>query len=115
MLQNVLSKSDMSIGARICGIHEQIRHLYPALCRIAVAVYDKETNILKTFVHSTDGASPISFYESSLSNAKSLQEVSDKNAPRIIDDLSTFSIESIHIAKRYNFDYIQFHDLFIRF
>jgi|GEM_PF-6464919 len=75
MLQRVLNKINISISNRVCEIHEEVRRMYPALCRIAVAVYDKETDLLKTFAHSTDGASPISFYEAPMSKAKSLQEI----------------------------------------
>ncbi|NVK19150.1 MAG: HD domain-containing protein [Methylocystaceae bacterium] len=96
MLQKVLDKDKITIGERLCKIHEQVRSLYPALCRIAVAVYDSETDILKTFAHSTDGSSPISFYEAPLSMAKSLQDIANTHEARIIDDITVFSQENKH-------------------
>lgn len=115
MLQKVLDKDKISIGERLCQIHEQIRRLYPALCRIAVAVYDSETDILKTFAHSTDGTSPISFYEAPLSNAKSLQEISENNEPRIIDDITVFSQENKHTKNLIENGYLSSMTIPIRF
>lgn len=115
MLQQVLSKSDVSIGNRICEIHEEIRSAYPALCRIAVAVYDKETDLLKTFAHSTDGAPPISFYEAPLSKAKSLQEIAKDSQPRIIDDLNLFSSQNQHTRKLLESGFLSSLTLPIRF
>lgn len=99
MLQHVLDKDKISIAERLCHIHAEIRREYPHLCRVAVAVYDKETDVLKTFAHSTDGASPISFYEAPLDKAKSLLEIANDTEPRIIDDLKLYPKKSIHTAK----------------
>ncbi len=115
MLQKVLDKDKLSIGERLCQIHEQIRTVHPALCRIAVAVYDRETDILKTFAHSTDGQSPISFYESPLNKAKSLLEIAKETEPRIIDDLSVFSSDNPHTAKLQQSGYLSSMTLPIRF
>jgi len=96
MLDHTFSNESSSIATRVCEIHDEIRILFPALCRIAITVYDRETDILKTFAHSTDGTSPISFYEAPMSKAKSLQEIAKDNQPRTIDDLSLFSVANAH-------------------
>ncbi|MDV7340553.1 HD domain-containing protein [Terasakiella sp. A23] len=115
MLQKVLNKDQISIGERLCQIHEEIRITHPALCRIAVAVYDRETDKLKTFAHSTDGSSPISFYEAPLAQAKSLQEIAEDAQPRIIDDLSVFSQSTPHTANLIEHGYLASMTVPIRF
>jgi len=87
MLQKVLSESQWSLGERLYKIHDEIRTMHPDLCRVAIALYDPETDILKTFAHSTDGIPPISFYEAKLSEAHSLRELAEQNTIRLIDDL----------------------------
>ncbi|SCA55343.1 HD-GYP domain (fragment) [Candidatus Terasakiella magnetica] len=99
MLQQLLSKSELTLAERLCKIHEEIRQLHPELCRVAIAVYDEERDNLKTFAHSTDGSSPISFYEARLSEAKSLQELANSSQTRIIDDLSQISGDNFHSQK----------------
>ncbi len=99
MLQKVLSKDDLSLGERFCEIHEDVRNMFPALCRVAVAVYDNETDILKTFAHRTEGTSPISFYEARLSDVPSLQEIAQDTSPRIIDDISVFNTGNEHTRR----------------
>ncbi|GGF70216.1 transcriptional regulator [Terasakiella brassicae] len=99
MLQQTLSERDRSLGERLYKIHEEIRANFPDLCRIAVALYDHETDILKTFAHSTDGISPISFYQAKLSEAHSLQEIAKTNQTRIIDDLTTQESQKAHSTK----------------
>jgi len=99
MLQMVLNKDNLSLGDRLCEIHEEIRRTNPSLCRIAVTVYDQKTDILKTFAHSTDGESPISFYEVPLSKVPSLQEIAEGTKPRIIEDISALSTHNQHSSK----------------
>lgn len=96
MVERTLAKGMLTIGERLCGIHEDIRKDFPALCRIAVAVYDPETEILKTFAHSTDGASPISFYQTELDHAPSLKKIAESGEVRIIEDLSQLQGDSEH-------------------
>ncbi|WP_135077286.1 HD domain-containing phosphohydrolase [Terasakiella sp. SH-1] len=99
MLQKVLSHSELSIAQRLCEIHEEIRTLHPELCRIAIAIYDRETDKLKTFAHSTEGDSPISFYEAQLSEAKSLQDIAQSHDARVIDDLRELPTNNRHTDK----------------
>jgi HD-GYP domain-containing protein (c-di-GMP phosphodiesterase class II) len=99
MLQQTLSERDVSLGERLYKIHEEIRTDHPDLCRIAVALYDHETDILKTFAHSTDGISPISFYQAKLSETTSLKELAEKKQTRIIDDLTSVQSQKSHSTK----------------
>lgn len=79
------------LGRRLASLHEDLRTLYPALCRIAVAVYDADSDLLKTFVHSTEGGSPLRLYQATLGTVPSLKSIADANRPRVIDDLGTLA------------------------
>lgn len=73
-------------------IHQALRMQFEFVDRIAVALYDSQTDILKTYVHSTvGGEQPLSHYESKLSESHSLMEVVKQNKPRVINDLAIFS------------------------
>ncbi len=79
------------IGHKIVRLHEQMRQSWPHLCRIAIAVYDDKTDLLKTFVNSTDSGKGFSHYSVKLSSVKSLEELAETRKTRVINDLSALS------------------------
>lgn len=76
----------MNLHNKLRGIHERILETYPSILRIAVAIYDEETDMLRTFVDSTIGDSPLKYYSSKLSDSLSLSKVAETDEPRVIDD-----------------------------
>lgn len=70
--------------------HESIRELFPFIARIAVAVYDPKTNLLKTFIHSSGDDNPLDHYQSLIEDAPSLEQLLEKGLPRVINDMVTF-------------------------
>ncbi len=57
-------------------IHQIIRQDFPFVDRLAIALFDEKTEILKTYMHSTEGNdSPVTTYEAPLSAAPSLQAI----------------------------------------
>ncbi len=79
------------IGHKIVNLHEQMRSVWPHLCRIAIAIYDDKTDLLKTFVNSTDGAKALSHYSVKLDSVPSLKELAETRKPRVINDLEVLS------------------------
>lgn len=79
------------LDARLEGIHAELNEHLPAINRIAVAMYDPDTDILKTFVNSTEGGSPLNYYEAPLSQVRSLKELADQHKDRVINDLTVLS------------------------
>jgi len=77
-------------------IHRNLNETFPALCRISIALYDKDTDMLKTFTNSTQGATPIQYYSSKLSNSVSLSKLVKTREMRIIDDISAISSDRKH-------------------
>jgi len=77
-----------ALGERIFTIHTQLSGFCPAIRRIAVAVYDPPTDILRTFLHSASGRDGLHAYERPLADVPSLKVIADSRQPRIIDDLT---------------------------
>jgi hypothetical protein len=83
--------NDASIGKRIVTLHEQMRKAWPHLCRIAIATYDDKTDLLKTFINSTDGGDALSHYSVKLESVQSLKELAKTRQTRVINDLEALA------------------------
>ena len=79
------------LNKRLNELHAEVNEWLPAINRIAVALYDKGTGVLKTFINSTEGGSPLEHYQAQLDEVKSLKELADTHQPRIINDLSVLA------------------------
>ena len=82
------SQGRTTICSGLEQLHAVLRRDLPAIDRVAVAMYDARSAKLRTFVHSTCGASPISLYEVPLAEVKSLEVLALERRDRIIDDLT---------------------------
>lgn len=82
-------------------LHQIIRQDFPFLDRLAIALFDEKTQILKTYTHSTDGNdSPVTTYEAPLSSAPSLHVIIAHRRPRLVQDLNIFSQGTHEHTKR---------------
>jgi HD-GYP domain-containing protein (c-di-GMP phosphodiesterase class II) len=73
-------------------VHRAMRMQFPFVDRVAVAIYDRPTDLLKTYVHSTGGGEqPLTHYQFQLADSRSLQEIIERKKPRVVNDLSIFS------------------------
>ncbi len=59
------------------------------LDRVAVAIYDAATGMLRTFAHVTEGAVPFAFYSRHLAEVPSLEHLAASGRPRVVADLAT--------------------------
>lgn len=57
------------------------------LSRIAVALYDERSDVLKAFIHSSVSGSPLEHVSARLSELPSLKQLADTGARRVIHDL----------------------------
>lgn len=89
-LQRELDQST-SLGKKLELVHETIERYSSAIHRIAVALYDAQTGMLSTFIHSTDGQSPLINYSARLSEVTSLHELASHGVPRILNNLEILS------------------------
>lgn len=78
------------LGEKLGLLRAALRERFPFLRRIAVTVYDAETDSVKTLADSTEGEKPLVRYEVRLSEAPSLQEILAVGRPRVVNDLSIF-------------------------
>jgi HD-GYP domain-containing protein (c-di-GMP phosphodiesterase class II) len=69
-------------------LHGTLKSHLPAVDRIAVALFDASNDTLKTFAHSSGGASPLSAYQARLSATSTLRRLAETRSSRVIDDLS---------------------------
>lgn len=79
--------SEVSVVEQLRALHDELRPHHPDLDRIAVAVYDRDNERLRTFAHSTIDANPLELYEKPFGSVPSLADVARSGAVRVIDDL----------------------------
>ena len=77
-----------TVTDQVAGVHARIRDEFPEIGRVAAALYDRSSDTLATFSHSTDGETPLSRYEAHLSAVPSLQRLAESRETRVIDDLA---------------------------
>ncbi|MFN3812547.1 MAG: HD domain-containing phosphohydrolase [Roseateles asaccharophilus] len=98
--ERVLSRAEIEksgLGQRIQRLHHILRARYPFLNRIALALYDPESDLLKTFASSTQGGQTLSHYEAPLSGVPSLQRLRDLRQARVVDDIAaSFTAPTLH-------------------
>ena len=75
---------------KLVATHKSLSEIFPFIVRIAIAIYDQETSVLKTYLHSSGDDSPLENYQALLDEAPSLKEMLKKGAPRVVNDLVTF-------------------------
>ena len=92
-------ENETHIGHKIVRLHEQMRQAWPHLCRIAIAIYDEKTDLLKTFINSSDERSPLAHYSVKLSSVGSLKHLAESKKSRIINDLNVLSDSDAHHTK----------------
>jgi hypothetical protein len=80
----------LSLKDKMVSAHRSVQSKFPFVSRIAIALYDSGTNILKTYMDSSGGDKPLAHYQASLDNAPSLREILAKGLPRVVNNLVTF-------------------------
>lgn len=85
-LSRLNGRSDLPEKLR--ALHQALQHRYPFVDRMALALYDAQSKSLRTFLHSSNGDSPLIHYEATLLEAPSLLAILEDGHPRIINDLA---------------------------
>lgn len=75
---------------KLIATHKSISEFFPFIVRIAIAAYDPETSLLKTYLHSSDGDNPLEHYQASIDDAPSLKKMLESGLPRVINNMVTF-------------------------
>jgi len=67
---------------KLAAAHGSVRELFPFIARIAVKIYDAQTNTLQQYLHSGGGDEPVEDIDLGVS----LQELLEKGRPRVISN-----------------------------
>ncbi|WP_126456556.1 HD domain-containing phosphohydrolase [Sulfuriflexus mobilis] len=89
-----------SLKEKIVSAHRKAREKFPFLARIAVTLYDSETSLLKTYLHSSGEDNPIENYQTPIDNAPSLKHILEEKCPRVINNKLTFEDDSNQHTQR---------------
>lgn len=87
------------VSDKIAFLHRVVSKTSPYVHRIGVAIYDRASDMLKTFAHSTQGDNPLRNYQCRLSEVKSLQQIAEDALPRVVNDLVTLSGPGEHTRR----------------
>ena len=77
----------LGLNERLGALHSHLRRAVPPVDRMAVALYDPEMDLLKTFVNSTVGGEPLAAYQYKLADSPSLTALKAEGKARVIDDI----------------------------
>ena len=82
-----LIENEGSLTERLQGIHRRVLAVMPHIERISCALYDPDSDMLKTFINSTRHGVPIAGYDFPLGESASLSHLADTGECRVIDDI----------------------------
>lgn len=82
--------ANIELNKKIAFIHQSLKTQFPFVARIAAALHDPKSDLLKTFIHSSGGDSPLPHYQAKLAETPSLLEILAQGRPRVVNDLSIF-------------------------
>jgi len=92
-----VEKSDLS--RRIRSLHSLIGLRCPSVARVALALYDEPTDLLRTFASSTLQGEPLVQYEARLADVPSLAALRDSRSSRVVEDVqAAFAGTAPHTA-----------------
>ena len=81
---------NLPLRDKLVQTHRVVQKQLSFVARIAVALYDPQTSVLKTYLHSSGEDDPLSHYYAGLSEAPSLARILKEGRPRVINDMLTF-------------------------
>jgi len=96
--QNTLAdfSDSQSLSENLRLIHQLLKQKYPFIARIALALYDNKTDMLKTFIYSSDVETPLAQYQAKLSDSPSLVKIYNTRTPRVLNDMSVLNGPNQH-------------------
>lgn len=80
--------ANQGLAERLACLHDEIKRDFDGVNRIAVAIYDQRTDLLKSFVDSSEGDNPFEHTVAPLSELKSLLRLAKTGGRRIVNDLT---------------------------
>ena len=81
--------SDAPLREKLVATHRTVQQELPFIARVALTLYDPETRVLKTYLHSGSDRESLAHYQSIIDNAPSLVEILKRGNPRVINNMFT--------------------------
>lgn len=95
-----------SIGEKLEFMHGVMQAHMPFVTRLAIALYDANTDELRTFAYSSREVSPLTHYSAKLAECYSLHEIVKHGQPRVVNDLSLYNdVDHVHTRVIYDSGY----------
>jgi hypothetical protein len=79
--------ANQGLAERLACLHDEIKQDFDGVNRIAVAVYDQRTDLLRSFVDSSEGDNPFEHTMARLSELKPLLRLAKTGGRRVVNDL----------------------------
>lgn len=79
------------LSEKLRDIHDALNRRFDFIDRVSVAIYDRKTDDLKTFIHSSGERPSLARYQAKLQEAGSLRQILESGKPRVVNDLDIFS------------------------
>ncbi len=92
--------ANIPLRDKLIQTHLAVKKQFPFIARIAIALYDAKTNLLKTYLHSSGEDNPLTNYITHLSNAPSLENILKEGRPRVINNMLTMEDQRHEHSKR---------------
>jgi len=100
----VLNQSS-DLLAKLVQLHHLLSKQHPQISRVAIALYDKATDDVKTFIYSGK-ESPLNHYQAKLADCYSLSQLVLQKQPRVENNLAVFlQSEHQHASEIYRAGY----------
>jgi len=88
------------LAERLACFHDEIKRDFDGINRIAICIYDPTTDILKSFVDSSEGDNPFEHTVARLADLKPLAQLAKTGGRRVINDLAAHVASTPAHAKR---------------
>lgn len=90
LISSILA-DEIAFPEKVTAVHGLLVGHVPDIDRVAIAIYEAERDLLRTYAYSAPDGNPLSYYEATLADSRSLSDIARSRAPRIINDLSVLA------------------------
>ncbi|MHC4269523.1 MAG: HD domain-containing phosphohydrolase [Planctomycetota bacterium] len=93
----------LTLKDKLVCTHEAVKQFFSFLSSVAITIYDPATTLLKTYVDSSDDATPRHHRQAHLMDVPSLKEVFEKGHPSLINNMLTLEHDNFKLIGREGF------------
>lgn len=81
--------SNLPLKEKLVRTHQVVQKQMPFIARIAIALYDPKSALLRTYLHSSGADDPLPHYHARLNDAPSLENILKEGRSRVINNMLT--------------------------